>query len=59
MYILKTSASFDSAHFLHEYKGKCANLHGHRWVIEAEFSGGHLKEEGNFRGMLIDFGDIK
>ena len=31
MYILKTSASFDSAHFLAGYTGKCANLHGHRW----------------------------
>ncbi len=42
MYFLKTSASFDSAHFLHGYKGKCANLHGHHWVIEAEFSSSHL-----------------
>ena len=34
MYILKTSAEFDSAHFLAGYKGKCANIHGHRWKIE-------------------------
>lgn len=59
MYFLKTSASFDSAHFLQGYKGKCANLHGHQWVIEAEFSGEHLQDDGSLRGMLIDFGDLK
>lgn len=36
MYILKTEQSFDSAHFLAGYEGKCRNLHGHRWKIEAE-----------------------
>lgn len=59
MYKLKTSASFDSAHFLAGYDGKCANIHGHHWVIEAEFSGTSLHTDGTHRGMLIDFGDIK
>ena len=59
MYYLKTSASFDSAHFLAGYEGKCANIHGHHWVIEAEFSGSELQNDGTHRGMLIDFGDIK
>ena len=36
MYILKTEASFDSAHFLAGYNGKCSNLHGHRWKIVLE-----------------------
>ena len=59
MYKLKTSASFDSAHFLSGYEGKCANIHGHHWVIEAEFSGKELQSEGTHRDMLVDFGDIK
>ena len=59
MYRLKTSAAFDSAHFLAGYEGKCANIHGHRWIIEAEFSGSELIKEGTERGMLTDFGDIK
>lgn len=59
MYRLKTSAAFDSAHFLNGYVGKCSNIHGHRWVIEAVFSGSELVPEGEKRGMLIDFGDIK
>lgn len=59
MYYLKTRASFDSAHFLAGYEGKCANIHGHRWVIEAAFNGENLSDAGTKRGMLIDFGDIK
>ena len=35
MYFLKTEQSFDSAHFLAGYHGKCANIHGHRWKVIA------------------------
>ena len=59
MYILKTSAAFDSAHFLAGYNGKCANLHGHHWVIETEAGAADLQETGEKRGMVIDFGDLK
>lgn len=59
MYILKSEAAFDSAHFLSGYKGKCANLHGHRWVISAEICDTELLAEGQLRGMVTDFGDIK
>lgn len=59
MYLLKTSASFDSAHFLNGYNGKCANLHGHTWKLEVEVCGSTLVAEGEKRGMLIDFSDLK
>ena len=59
MYYLKTSAAFDSAHFLSGYKGKCANIHGHRWTVEVRIKGSELQELGDKRGMLIDFGDMK
>lgn len=59
MYILKAEAAFDSAHFLSGYKGKCANLHGHRWVISAEITDTELLAEGQLRGMVTDFGYIK
>ena len=59
MYKLKTSAAFDSAHFLAGYQGKCANLHGHRWVIEVETGAEQLQTAGEKRGMVIDFGDLK
>ena len=59
MYILKTESSFDSAHFLAGYKGKCKNIHGHRWRIEAEIMSEELNETGQLRGMVTDFSDLK
>lgn len=59
MYYLKTSAEFDSAHFLSGYNGKCSNLHGHRWKIEVQASEKELQKTGQCRGMVIDFGDLK
>ncbi|MCR5600859.1 MAG: 6-carboxytetrahydropterin synthase QueD [Ruminococcus sp.] len=59
MYRLKTSAEFDSAHFLAGYKGKCANIHGHRWKTEVIVESPELIADGEKRGMIIDFGDLK
>ena len=59
MYYLKTEASFDSAHFLSGYEGKCRNIHGHRWKIEVKVKSGSLESDGQLRGMVIDFGDLK
>lgn len=59
MYIIKTEQSFDSAHFLSGYQGKCSNLHGHRWRVVVEIWSDKLEEEGQIRGMVSDFGDIK
>ena len=56
---LITSAAFDSAHFLAGYNGKCANIHGHRWKAEVTICGDELISEGEKRGMLIDFADLK
>ena len=33
MYKITANESFDSAHFLKDYDGKCANIHGHRWKV--------------------------
>jgi 6-pyruvoyltetrahydropterin/6-carboxytetrahydropterin synthase len=59
MYILKTEHSFDSAHFLAEYIGKCSNIHGHRWRVEIEVQSENLTEGGQLDGMIVDFGDLK
>ena len=59
MYSLKTSACFDSAHFLSGYNGKCANLHGHTWTVEVTVSEARLITVGEKRGMVIDFSDLK
>lgn len=54
MYIVKTEDSFDSAHFLARYNGKCRNIHGHRWRVVIEIAGENLDD-----GMVVDFTDIK
>ena len=59
MYTLKTEASFDSAHFLAGYEGKCSNIHGHRWKIIVEVSKEELSSEIQTRGMVVDFGTLK
>ena len=50
MYYLKTEASFDAAHFLWKYEGKCRNIHGHRWNVAVEIKSQVLKQEGQTRG---------
>lgn len=59
MYILKTEKSFDSAHFLAGYEGKCRNIHGHRWNVEIEVKSERLVENGQLRGMCVDFSTLK
>ena len=59
MYTLKTSADFDSAHFLSGYEGKCSNIHGHRWSVEIEVGSDRINQEGQTRGMIVDFSELK
>jgi len=55
MYSLIVKESFDAAHFLKNYTGKCAKTHGHTWHVEVELLGRDLDKTG----MLIDFGEVK
>lgn len=59
MYYLKTEQSFDSAHFLAGYNGKCANIHGHRWRVVVSIKSTSLLEDKQSNGMIIDFTDLK
>lgn len=59
MYRIRIEESFDSAHFLAGYQGKCSNLHGHRWRIVLEVKANALQENGQLRGMVTDFSDIR
>ncbi|MEI8330897.1 MAG: 6-carboxytetrahydropterin synthase [Methanomicrobiales archaeon] len=45
----------DTSHRLLHYKGKCANLHGHRWKIEVWMEG----EPNPATQILIDYSLIK
>ncbi|MDX8360554.1 MULTISPECIES: 6-carboxytetrahydropterin synthase QueD [Bacillaceae] len=46
--------TFDAAHHLHCYDGKCKNLHGHTYKVVFGISG-----FVNDIGLVIDFGEIK
>lgn len=59
MYGLKTESSFDAAHFLTDYHGKCENLHGHRWRVVAYLKQEELQTEGTMKDMVVDFGEFK
>ncbi len=55
MFLLKVEESFDAAHWLRDYEGDCARLHGHHWTVEASLAG----EELGRGDLLIDFMDVK
>jgi len=51
MYSIRVESRFSSSHFLKDYEGDCANLHGHNWKVAVEVRG---MEVGR-NGMLVDF----
>jgi 6-pyruvoyltetrahydropterin/6-carboxytetrahydropterin synthase len=55
MYTIAVQAHYDSAHLLRDYQGKCARLHGHRYVVEVALR----TAEVGASGMAYDFGDLK
>ena len=55
MFELSITGDIAAAHFLNGYDGKCKNLHGHTWKVEATVQ----CEELNGLGMVADFTDLK
>jgi len=52
--------SFDMAHVLLNYHGKCKNIHGHTYKLEVTVKGAPCNDDTSPRkGMLIDFSDFK
>lgn len=54
-FTVSAQAHYDAAHFLRHYEGKCAKLHGHRYVVEAAVRLETLDESG----IAFDFADLK
>jgi len=55
MYIVQKRMEVAGSHSLSlPYKSKCANMHGHNWIITVEARSEELNEEG----MVIDFTKI-
>ena len=59
MFTLKSEHSFDAAHFLAGYQGKCSNIHCLRWRVTVEINSASLKEDEHLRGMIVDFDKLK
>ena len=55
MFELKTQMYFSSAHHLLNYDGKCENMHGHNWLVEAYVGGTELDKSN----ILVDYKVIK
>ena len=55
MFELTVESSFDAAHALRGYRGKCENLHGHIWKVQVLLKGKKL----NRLGLMVDFREIK
>lgn len=52
---LYKEVSFDASHRLLHYRGKCHNLHGHRWKVEIWITG-RVDDETK---ILVDYNEIK
>lgn len=46
--------TFDAAHYLEDYVGRCGSLHGHTYRLELT-----VKGERDHRGIVVDFEDLK
>jgi len=55
LYTLRKETTFDAAHYLPGYKGKCSQLHGHTWKVIVQISSLQLNE----MSMVFDFSKIK
>ena len=54
-YEIIVESDFSAAHRLRAYKGKCENLHGHNWRVQAVFTKSNL----NKIGLVLDFNKAK
>lgn len=52
--------TFDAAHFLPGYEGKCANMHGHTYKLEITVSRINVgsKIDASTDGMIVDFAEL-
>ena len=55
MFELTVKSQFNSAHQIRDYGGKCEELHGHNWLVEARVTKPEVAEDG----MVIDFAVLK
>jgi 6-pyruvoyltetrahydropterin/6-carboxytetrahydropterin synthase len=52
--IITKEFTFDAAHFIPNYHGKCEKLHGHTYKLQVSIEG-----DVNEHGMVLDFAELK
>ena len=55
MFEVSVREHFDAAHYLRGYKGKCENMHGHRFEVRVSVRAEDLDETG----LAYDFAELK
>jgi 6-pyruvoyltetrahydropterin/6-carboxytetrahydropterin synthase len=55
MYEISVEKHFDAAHYLRGYKGKCEEMHGHRYRVLVRVKAENLDDIG----LAYDFSDLK
>jgi 6-pyruvoyltetrahydropterin/6-carboxytetrahydropterin synthase len=55
VYVVAVRRHFDAAHALRGYRGKCENLHGHRWEVVVSVQRQQLDDIG----LALDYGILK
>lgn len=55
MFLISVEKSFSAAHFLRGYRGKCENMHGHRYKVVVRV----LSPGLNDIGLAYDFSELK
>lgn len=52
--------TFETAHILYGYDGKCKNVHGHSYKLFVTLKGEPINDLNHHKnGMVLDFGDLK
>jgi 6-pyruvoyltetrahydropterin/6-carboxytetrahydropterin synthase len=52
--------TFETAHALYGYDGKCRNVHGHSYKLSVTVIGQPITDKSHVKyGMVIDFSDLK
>ncbi|MBI5414347.1 6-carboxytetrahydropterin synthase QueD [Candidatus Peregrinibacteria bacterium] len=54
MFLVTKEFTFDAAHYLPKYHGKCENLHGHTYKLQVSVRGDTLQD-----GLAFDFVKLK
>ena len=58
-YSITKSITFCAAHRLLDYNGRCSNIHGHNYKVEATITDALMRLGLSKLGMICDFGDLK